>query len=181
MSTKLEKVIANVILTEKGYVDHADDTGGETNFGITVAVARDFGYMGEMIDMPRSVAEAIYEHEYWTKPRLNLIEQFSYAIAEEVFDSGVNCGQVTAILWLQRALNALNKKQALYKDIKVDGVLGFGTQVALKAYLNRRSLHGEHVMLQALNCLQGEHYLSISENNEGNESFIFGWLKNRVT
>jgi lysozyme family protein len=181
MRLTLENHIAAVMEKERGYVNHPDDKGGETNHGITIGQARKFGYKGEMKDLPLSTAALIYENIYWKEPKLDLIQQHSSTIAEEVFDSGVNCGQATAIGWLQTALNGLNKKQTLYPDVVSDGLMGEKTQAALRAFLNRRSLHGETVLLRALNCLQGAYYIKISQNGEkGNESFLFGWLKNRV-
>ena len=39
------KIINEIIGVEGGYVNDPSDSGGETNFGITVAVARQFGYV----------------------------------------------------------------------------------------------------------------------------------------
>ncbi|WP_275673085.1 putative peptidoglycan-binding domain-containing protein, partial [Escherichia coli] len=39
---------------------------------------------------------------------------------------------------------------------------------------------GERVMLTALNCTQGDRYLELAEKREANESFVYGWLKERV-
>ena len=51
-----------VVLIEGGYSDNPLDSGGKTKYGITEAVARAYGYTGEMRDLPLSVARAIY-HE----------------------------------------------------------------------------------------------------------------------
>ena len=55
-----ERIINEIIRVEGGYVNDPSDSGGETNFGITVAVARANGYVGCMLDLPRSVAFDIY-------------------------------------------------------------------------------------------------------------------------
>ncbi|EIG41384.1 hypothetical protein ESTG_04974 [Escherichia coli B799] len=39
---------------------------------------------------------------------------------------------------------------------------------------------GELVMLKALNCTQGDRYLELAEKREANESFVYGWMKERV-
>ena len=54
-------IINHVIEIEGGYVDDPSDSGGETNYGITKAVARRYGYAGHMRDLPREVAYQIYE------------------------------------------------------------------------------------------------------------------------
>ena len=60
-----EKIINEIIRVEGGYVNDPRDSGGETNFGITVAVARANGYNGRMDCMPRDVAFDIYSAKYW--------------------------------------------------------------------------------------------------------------------
>ncbi|MBW5870648.1 hypothetical protein H0I69_23225, partial [Yersinia enterocolitica] len=52
---------------------------------------------------------------------------------------------------------------------------------ALKAFLRHRGKEGEHVLLKGLNCTQGERYLELAESREANESFVYGWVKERVT
>jgi len=172
--------INEIISKERGYVNHPDDLGGETNFGITKKTAEKFGYVGEMVDMQIDTARDIYARFYWDEPRLDLIQQHSSIIALEVLDTGVNIGMHRAIKFLQRALNAFNKKGEWYTDLVVDGVMGENTRHALKLYFNRRSLHGEYVLSKALNCLQGEYYIAAAEAREENESFVFGWIKDRA-
>src|SRR3546814_10787624 len=70
-----------------GYVDHPNDRGGPTNFGITQAVARANGYLGEMRKLPRETAKAFYRAIYWAGPRseehtseLQSLMRISYAV-----------------------------------------------------------------------------------------------------
>ncbi|MDK1233962.1 putative peptidoglycan-binding domain-containing protein, partial [Cronobacter turicensis] len=65
-------------------------------------------------------------------------------------------------------------------DMSVDGRIGPRTINALQAYLNKRGKDGERVMLVALNCQQGERYIELAEQRPANESFVYGWLKERV-
>ncbi|MGL5838096.1 MAG: glycosyl hydrolase 108 family protein, partial [Sphingorhabdus sp.] len=44
----IDDLIDEVIEREGGYVHHPADRGGPTNWGITEAVARRQGYVGEM-------------------------------------------------------------------------------------------------------------------------------------
>ena len=68
----------------------------------------------------------------------------SSAVAEELLDTGVNCGINFAKPLLQRALNLLNNQgKAGYADLKVDGVYGSNTLGALKTYLAKRGKDGE--------------------------------------
>ncbi len=176
----VEKVISDLIKIEGGYVNDPKDRGGETNFGITVATARAHGYKGAMRDLPLETAKAIYLKTYWTGPRFNLVAEQSASIAEELFDTGVNCGVGFAKPLLQRVLNLLNLEQKLFKDLTVDGVYGTKTLEALKITLDKRGRDGELVILRMLNSLQGARYIDLAEKRESQEQFIFGWFRNRV-
>lgn len=172
-----DKIINSIIDIEGGYSDDPLDSGGETNFGITEKVARANGYVGDMIYMPRSVAFDIYGKKYWDSMHGDDISAMSEPLIEELTDTAVNMGVSRASKFLQRALNVFNKRGKLYSDIVVDGNIGPATIRALKSYLDKRD---ENVMLKALNCLQGAHYVTQSEHNEEKERFTYGWFKNRV-
>lgn len=106
---------------EGGYSNNPKDPGGETMWGITVAVARAAGYRGEMRDMPVSFAKALYKVKYWSPCGA---DQFDNAFAFQVFDAAVNHGPNTAIILLQRAVGA-----------KADGALGAQTMALVRAML----------------------------------------------
>lgn len=173
-----ERIINEIIRVEGGYVNDPSDSGGETNFGITVAVARANGYNGAMRDLPRSVAFDIYSAKYWDAVKGDDLVKLSEHVAEEAVDTSVNMGSGRAGKFLQRALNVLNKRGSLYKDITVDGVIGEATVSALRAYLDTRD---EETLVKALNCLQGAYYIALAERREKDERFVYGWFKNRVT
>lgn len=173
----IDHMIADLIRKEGGYVDHPADKGGPTSFGITQAVARQNGYNGPMQGMPQGVAESIYRKQYYTKPGFDKIHAVSVAVAEELFDTGVNMGVSVPGAWLQRLLNALNDRAP---ELHVDGSIGPATVAALRAYLDRRGLPGEKVLVRALNCLQGTRYLEITESRPANKAFFYGWILNRV-
>lgn len=167
-------VINEIIRVEGGYVNDPSDSGGETNFGITEAVARAYGYAGAMRDMPRGVAFDIYAARYWDAVRA---DEMPERVAAEVVDTGVNMGTGRAGKFLQRSLNVLNVGGSLYPDLVVDGNIGPMTIHALRAYLAKRD---EDALVKALNCLQGAYYIELAERREKDEKFVYGWLKNRV-
>lgn len=173
-------IINGVLEREKGYVNNPKDRGGPTNWGITERVARDAGYTGDMKDLPRATAYDILLNRYYILPGFNRVAKLSDPLAEALTDAGVLCGQATAAKWLQRLLNVLNREQKLYPDIAVDGLIGGGTIGALGEFLDARGKDGEKVLLRGLNCLLGNHFISISENRPANEEFSYGWLLNRV-
>ncbi|EJH4501912.1 glycoside hydrolase family 108 protein [Cronobacter sakazakii] len=175
-----EEIFDGILGKEGGYVNHADDKGGPTKWGITEKVARAYGYKGRMRDLTRSQALEILEADYWYGPRFDQVAKLSPDIAAELCDTGVNMGPSVATKLLQRALNVFNIRGQLYPDMSVDGRIGPRTLNALHAYLNKRGKDGERVMLVALNCQQGERYIELAEQRPANESFVYGWLKERV-
>lgn len=172
------RIINEIIRVEGGYVNDPSDSGGETNFGITVAVARQFGYVGAMQYMPRIAAFDIYADMYWNKVRADDLAKLSEAVAEEVVDTSVNMGPGRAGKFLQRSLNVFNKRGSLYRDLTVDGAIGKATISALRAYLDGRD---EETLVKALNCLQGAYYITLAERREKDERFVYGWFKHRIT
>jgi len=179
MSLKSE-IIAHIIKVEGGYVNDPHDSGGATKYGITEKVARDYGYAGAMKSLPKSLAEQIYSTRYWDSLKLDDIEAVAPSLAHELADSGVNVGVYQATIWLQWALNGLNRQGNDYPDLMEDGVLGSQTLDALGRYLAVRPDQGEQVLLKALNALQGAHYVTLARTRTKDEDFLFGWLKERV-
>ncbi|MFL1539109.1 glycoside hydrolase family 108 protein [Acinetobacter baumannii] len=177
----IEQYLDELIKREGGYVNNPADRGGATKYGITQAVARENGYKGNMKDLPLDVAKAIYRKQYWIEPRFDQVNTISSAVAEELLDTGVNCGTGFAKPLLQRALNLLNNQgKAGYADLKVDGVYGSNTLGALKTYLAKRGKEGEKVLVRVLNIMQGQRYIEICERNKSQEQFFYGWISNRV-
>ena len=176
----IEAILREVLAAEGGFVDHKDDRGGATNWGITEAVARSWGWSGAMRDLPRDVALEIYRKRYVIDPGFDKVALLSAHIAAELVDTGVNMGPVVAGRFLQRALNALNRQGADWADVAVDGAIGARSLAGLAALLRRRGAEGERVVLLALNALQGARYIELAEGRAANESFLFGWIGKRV-
>jgi lysozyme family protein len=173
-------LIDELIAREGGYVARAADKGGPTRYGITQATARAHGYTGDMAKLPRSTARAIYRADYWTKPRLDAVAALAPQVAAELFDTGANMGPATAAGFLRRALNALNRNGADYRDVSGKGMVDETVLAALKAFLRVRGGSGEAVLVKALDALQGESYLALAETRPADEAFLYGWLANRV-
>lgn len=132
----VDKYIDDLIKREGGYVNNPNDRGGATNYGITEAVARVNGWKGPMRDLPLDLAKQIYKQQYWINPRFDQVNTLSPLIAEELLDTGVNCGVAFAKPLLQRALNLLNNQgKGGWPDLAVDGIYGSATLGALKSFL----------------------------------------------
>jgi len=165
---------------EGGYVNDPEDSGGETNHGITIKVARSCGYFGDMRELTPQHAERIAKQAYWDVMLLDETASISTRIANEMFDTGINTGPARAVAMLQRSLNALNRQEKDYDDMLVDGKSGPRTLAALGVFISRR-VHGVKVMLRALNGLQLEFYMSLTERRQKDERFLYGWILNRVS
>lgn len=173
-------IIDDIIRREGEFSDHPADKGGPTRWGITEAVARASGYAGDMRQLPRQYAEALYMRRYINEPGFNRVMLVSLPIAEEMIDTGVNMGTSLPGPWLQRVLNALNQQARIFPDLVVDGQIGPATISALRSVISRRGPDGEKVIVRTLKCLKGARYLEITEAREKNEEFFFGWMLNRV-
>lgn len=102
---------------EGGYVNHPNDPGGETNWGVTIAVARQHGYTGPMKDLPVETAKDIYKKMYWDAVKA---EELPPVLRYATFDAAVNSGVAQAVRWLQRAAG-----------VTTDGLLGPKTLEAI--------------------------------------------------
>lgn len=186
MAARSVQDLITEILRKEGstYTDNPADSGGPTKYGITQeTLARHRGRAttaAEVMRLTEAEAREIYFARYVVAPGYQPVLALSPSIGEELVDTGVNAGPARATQFLQRALNALNRQGKDYADIKVDGECGPGTVTALRKFLARRGREGETVLLRALNCLQGEFYIDLAERRPKDETFLYGWLKERV-
>jgi len=175
-----DHALKHLLGVEGEYSDHPSDSGGQTRWGITEAVAVQNGWSGRMQDLPVEFAGRIYRTKYWEKIGGDLIAPTSQLVANELFDSAVNMGVEVPAMWFQRVLNVANRQGQLYADIKVDGQIGPSTALAFAEFIGKRGENGERVMLSALNGFQSVHYTVLAERREKDEAFWFGWQLQRV-
>ena len=120
---KFEQAFIKLLGHEGGYSNNLRDTGGETMWGVTIAVARANGYTGAMRALPQSVAMAIYKKDYWDAVQADKLPDAARYV---VFDAAVNSGVKQAAKWLQQALR-----------VNQDGVIGKQTLAAAQLYDGR--------------------------------------------
>lgn len=172
-------IISKTLDIEGGYVNDLSDSGGETNKGITIEVARDFGYNGDMKNLTTEEAVEIYSKKYWEPLLLDEVLELSGSIAEKVFDISVNMGQKRAVKFLQRTLNFFNYRH--FDDLAVDGLMGKKSLRALAIIINYRGHDGIKQIYKGINSLQGEFYISLAERRLKDRKFSYGWFINRVS
>jgi lysozyme family protein len=176
-----EKAFTHTLGVEGTYSNNPNDTGGETMWGITKALATHYGYSKPMREIPIETAKQIYKAEFWDKLRLEEIAKMSPELAVEMFDTAVNMGGAVAVMFLQACLNSFNRQGKLYSDIKEDGAIGKTTIDTLHKFYAARGVKGKSVLLKAMNSLQCVRYIELSQKRQANEEFVFGWIDNRVT
>jgi lysozyme family protein len=172
---------------EGGYVNDKVDVGGETYAGIS-RVYNKIWSGWKLIDslkkdskfpanlkgneqLQREVA-VFYKQHYWDVNRLDDFQ--SQAIANEMFDTGVNMGVRRAASFLQEGMNYLNRNEQLYKNLVVDGFIGPITIKTMNYILTQRG--DEEVLLKIMNVLQGMHYLNFIKQSPTQERFARGWF-----
>lgn len=169
-------LVVAAFAVEGGYVNDPRDPGGETNHGVTAAVAREEGYSGPMRALTADEAQRIYIDRYLVKPHFDQVLEHSVPTAEELFDSGVNAGPARAARWFQESLNLLNNNGRDWPDIAEDGQIGPAT---LNAYAALRRRRGERdacvLLIRLLDAKQAQHYASLRM-----EPFMAGWVLNRI-
>lgn len=180
MSQLRNRLIEELIEREGGYVNDPTDRGGETMYGITKAVARQYGYQGAMRSLPYELAFKIYQDRYWTPLKLDEVQQISETLTEQLFDFGVNSGVVAAAKKFQLALNVLNNRQTLYPDLTADGIFGSRTLQALVKYIDHRKQAGVKVLIEAVRGQRISYCINIAAKDESQEKYSFGWLKRIV-
>jgi len=167
--------IATVIEHEGGFVDHPDDPGGATNYGISLRFLQseyglDFDLdsdgdldADDIKKMTMEQAIAIYHEKWWDKYDYGRIG--NQLIATKVFDLAVNMGAKQAHKLMQRACLACGRV-----DIKEDGVLGPATVGAINLL--------PAIALQAsLRSEAAGYYRLIAAQHPDFSAFISGWLR----
>lgn len=174
-----DKAVTYVLGNEGGFVDNENDSGGVTNFGISLrflrAVSRDnlarYGVHEPVTheairDMSLAQAKEIYKGEFWEHARFSEIQ--SQRVASYIFDMAVNHGTAQAIKLVQRAIWSLYGVRNCIKD---DGVLGPKT-------LDEINWRGNS-MLPVIMAVRAGYYMLLAEKRPKDKVFLEGWL-NRV-
>lgn len=109
-----DKAFQIVIGHEGSYVDHPNDPGGETKYGISKRSYPNVDIKNLMLDQ----AKAIYLKDFWNRLKC---DEMPDIVRYPLFDAAVNSGVSQAVKWLQEAVNS-----------KPDGIIGPNTLLAVK-------------------------------------------------
>ncbi len=106
------------------------------------------------------------------------IGELPQALANEIFEQGVNMGKAGSGKKVQiicNAYNYLSGAKKLFVDLKVDGAIGPKTLAALKIILTNKA--NAESLVHALNCMQGAHYLELAAKKFSQRKYVAGWMK----
>lgn len=166
MST-FEIAILTVLKNEGGFVENSNDSGGPTNFGISLVWLRLMGFnvnVDYVKHMTQETAIAIYKKYWWDRQSYFRITDQS--IATKLFDLAVNEGTSQAFKLIQRACWSVNG----YRSLIDDGVLG---EVSLTAINNAQPA----LILASLRSEAAGFYRSLVSERPKYEEFINDWLR----
>jgi lysozyme family protein len=167
------KCYNHLLDNEGGYVNHPNDTGGETYKGIARNMHPSWdgwkiidelkskgGFPGTayMNDYLSSSVRNFYRDKFWDLMNLSLIIDENVCL--QLFDMAVNAGRKTAIKIAQRACEG---------HIKIDGVLGSKTAFEINAMGSR--------FLDAYIDQRIKYYEEIVKKHPKNEVFLKGWIR----
>ncbi len=174
-----DQALAFLLAHEGGYVDHPNDPGGATNYGISLRfalrLAPELARHGVELDidrdgdiderdikaLPRATAALIYRRQFWDRYGYHRLE---LAMARKLFDLAVNMGAPQAHRLAQRALRACEAR------VVEDGVLGPVTAVAIVGV-------GPRVFLPALRSEAAGFYRALVAAKPAQFApFLDGWL-----
>lgn len=100
MTSRFDTCFERLVGHEGGYVNHPNDPGGETNFGISKR-----SYPQEDIKgMTLERAKVIYKRDFWDKAKCSRLPT---GVDFDVFDTAVNSGVTRAAIFLQRAAEVI--------------------------------------------------------------------------
>lgn len=164
----INEMLDDLLRLEGGYVNHPNDKGGPTNYGVTQKVLSKFlkrpATETDVKNLDRELAKEIYKAEYFYGPRIHTLPE---ALQPQLFDMSVNHGPRKAVTILQSVLNLAGF------ECGKDGVVGPATRkLAEQAYEQMGGL-----LINAISEAREEFYRAIVASDRSQGVFLKGWLK----
>jgi len=163
----IEQLIKDLIELEGGYVNHPNDKGGPTKYGITLKTLT--AYRGHDLEandvklLSKSEAADIYTQNYYLAPG---IDQLPDLIQPVTFDMAVNMGPVAAIKLVQQAIHKLGS------PITVDGHLGPRSYQSAVIACNVYKTD----ILRNICLARKEFYRDLVDQDPKQSVFLTGWI-----
>ena len=163
----VDQLIDEIIKIEGGYVNHPNDKGGPTNYGITLATLsswRDHRVTSADVQrLTKDEAKRIYQTQYFERPGLAKLTELIQPVA---FDMAVNMGPRQAIKIIQKVCCLLEK------PVAVDGRMSAMTALAAKSACEAFPT----TILSEIAIQRKCFYREIVDNNPSQKVFLAGWM-----
>lgn len=163
----VEQLLSDLKRREGGYVDHPNDKGGPTKYGITWKTLQK--HLGRPVskqdvkDLTWEVAKEIYLSDYLYGPRIHTLPE---ALQPQLFDIAVNSGPRKAVTMLQEVLVLSTF------DCDIDGMIGPETrEVTRHAY---EQMGG--YLVNALSEYREHFYEALVASDPKQSVFLRGWI-----
>ena len=155
MGARFELELPGLLEREGGLVDHPNDPGGLTKFGISLRAYPQLGRDG-IRELSEERAGAIYRADYWDPLLLSEVDDQSAAAA--IFDFAVNAGIRRSTITTQRIVGAVD-----------DGRFGPKTLAAVNAF-------DPELFVARFTVARVAYYLELSRRREL-RVFLRGWIR----
>ncbi len=167
MLVNKEDIINKTLEAEGGLVNHKNDKGGLTNYGITFNLYKRYfpeARAYDFVRMTREQAYKFYEKAFYENYKLDKIPA---AIRDIFYDMSVNHGIRNATVMLQKSLTKLKKR------VIIDGIIGPNTLAAAE------DISEAQLFRKTLNDTRAEFYTAIIRRDPSQMVFKRGWF-NRI-
>lgn len=175
LGASFDIAIQHILKHEGGYINHPNDPGGATNYGISLRFLADQGNLGDFNHdgnvniedikmMKKQDAINVYKQLWWEKYNYgSLLDQ---TIATKIFDMSVNMGASRAHKIVQAALN-----DVFGLNLTIDGILGPST----RSIINQCTDDKEQIALTAICAHQFKFYTNLIAAKPNLAVFAKGW------
>lgn len=164
----VDQMIEDILRREGGFVDHPNDRGGPTNFGVTLKTLMAFRgrpLSGEDVRrMAVEEARDIYRSNYFLRPK---IDQLPALLQPQIFDMAINHGPGTAVKLLQKVLTEAGH------PCSTDGGIGDETTTCAKAAVSALGNALSNLLVEK----RIDFYEAIIDRDASQGVFLRGWLR----
>ena len=180
----LRTALDRLLGLEGAYSNHPVDKGGETFCGIARVYWPAWAGWGvidkykEQGSAPRrtpildQLVTTFYDEHFWGPSGASQVK--SDAVAWELFETAVNCSVHQSGIFLQDALNLLNRNGRAWPELVLDGKVGPRTLAIVEKALG--APRGEEDLVRMFNRMQGSYYIELARRSPTQEEFVRGWL-----
>lgn len=166
------KAITVALEHEGGFVDHPNDPGGATKYGISIRWLKSQGLYGDLDDdgdvdiddilaIDIESATRMYREKWWNKYHYDRIVDCD--IATKVFTMSINMGANRAHRIVQHAVNSLGG------NLNIDGIIGPITMKSINVETTAQ-------LLDEIRSEQKRFYLMLIAKRPALAVFKNGWL-----